>query len=210
MDTTTPVHPLLTEARGSSNEDMAATLRSLAKSITSLAEPKRTAYLEAAAERVEKARTSRPRVEQKVRYLHDGKAMPDSQNKLSSVCYFYGKTADGKKMSTEQFRAYLAEHGKGDLNEPGFTCKLPTGVVITTIAIDAPIPAAPAKPSKPVAKTTTNAAAKKSAPAKSTRKTAAKKSAPKKQTAKQRARTASGGKRDVTPIPKKATARKAS
>lgn len=74
-----------------------------------------------------------------VRFLHDGKPMPDSQNKLSSVAWYHtkGVLSEGSaRMGVPALRQLLADEGVTDpANTAGWTVTLPNGVVISTEAI---------------------------------------------------------------------------
>lgn len=143
----------------------------------------------------------------KCRLYHDGHPMPDSQNSLSSVAYYYTKAIDGDapRVSTDRLIALLAEKGVADPRGSSWDVKLPNGITLSSRVdgdtkavkvIDRPKAA-------PVKKTT----AKKAAPAKAAAKkttSRARRSTP----AKKAPATKKSG-RDVTPRLKE-TARKAS
>lgn len=141
-----------------------------------------------------------------VQFTHDGKAIAASQNKLSSVAWFYTKPLGngGGRMITSQLKALLASKGVDDPFTPGWSVKLDNGITIGAVVFtgsaapkltvvkdrsraalaDGSIAKAVAK--KPAAKKAGRSTVKKAparkAPAKKT--TAAKRPAPKKASAK--------------------------
>jgi len=82
-----------------------------------------------------KARAKRAAVA--VQFFHDGRPLPASQNKLSTVAYDYTKgiKADSPRLTTNELRVLLAERGIDDPNEPGWECMLPNGIVLSTIPL---------------------------------------------------------------------------
>lgn len=144
--------------------------------------------------RAAKTRARKPRADKPartittpgLRWYHDGKPMPDSQNKLSSVAWYYTKGvghADSPRLSSGEFKALLAKSGIAD---PGaeFTLKLSNGITISTMILAATARPVPIEIPAAAPAATTKAARKTPAP-KSPAKTAA---AP--------------AKRQVTPLPK--------
>jgi hypothetical protein len=69
-----------------------------------------------------------------VRFFHDAKPMPDSQNKLSSVAYYHTKAIKGTtpRVSTDDLRAILTKAGVADPEHTEWTHTLPNGVVLST------------------------------------------------------------------------------
>lgn len=145
----------------------------------------------------------------KCRLYHDGHPMPDSQNSLSSVAYYYTKTIDGDapRVSTDRLIALLVEKGVTDPRGTSWDVKLPNGITLSSRVdgdtkavkvIDRPKAAPAAKKSTP---------AKKAAPAKAAAKktTTSRRSTP----AKKAPAAKKTSKRDVTPRLKE-SARKAS
>lgn len=74
-----------------------------------------------------------------VQFVHDGKPMAGSQNKLSSVAWYHtkGVLSEGSpRMSCDQLRNLLVDEGIADpANAAGWTVTLPNGVVLSTVAI---------------------------------------------------------------------------
>lgn len=72
---------------------------------------------------------------QTVRLHHDGKPMPDSQNKLSSVAYYYTKGIKGDgRLTTDAFRALVAKEAKlseAELLTHAWSVKLPNGITVS-------------------------------------------------------------------------------
>lgn len=70
-----------------------------------------------------------------VRLYHDGKPMPDSQNKLSSVAYYHTKdVAKGKpRVGTDDLRAILAKAGIADPEHTAWSHTLANGVVLSSV-----------------------------------------------------------------------------
>jgi hypothetical protein len=142
-----------------------------------------------------KSKSSTPRAPKiDVQYFKDGRAIPASQNKLSSMAYYFSRGLDGDKprIGTAEFVAVIAKATKlepSKVTTSSFDCKLPNGIVIAARVKgdDTPV-AVPEKAERAPRKA---AAAKKSTAAK---KAPAKKATPAKRAAKQ-----------VTPIPKKST-----
>lgn len=68
-----------------------------------------------------------------VRLAHNGKPMPDSQNKLSSVAYYHTKDVEpGKpRVSTDALRAILAKAGIADPEHSAWSHELANGVVLS-------------------------------------------------------------------------------
>jgi hypothetical protein len=98
-----------------------------------------------------------PKIE--IRYAHDGRLMPDSQNRFSSVAYYFTKgISTGKaRLTTEEFRALVVKL-KGD-PAGAFDVTLPNGIRIEALL--------PGQKSKGVAKApaaTVTAKASKAAP----------------------------------------------
>lgn len=134
-----------------------------------------------------------------IRFTHDGKLVAASQNKLSSVAWFYTKPlgAGGGRMKVKELLDLLKKLGVADPNSAGWSVELPNGVTLGAVK-DGETPKAIDKPkaAKPTAKavldtdrkrsgnTTKKSTATKAAPAKA-------KPTPKKQTAKARAASTS-------------------
>lgn len=74
---------------------------------------------------------------QTVRLFHDSKPMPDSQNKLSSVAYYYTKGIGGEKVAritTDALRTLVAKESGvavDDLATTAWSVKLPNGVKLS-------------------------------------------------------------------------------
>lgn len=76
-----------------------------------------------------------------VRFFHDGKPMPDSQNKLASVAYQFTKGiggADVKRIGTADLVALLAKAGITDPAGSAWEHTLPNGVKIEARVVEAP------------------------------------------------------------------------
>lgn len=74
-----------------------------------------------------------PRAEQTVRLFHDGKPMPDSQNKLSSVAYYYTKGIGGddvERIGVGELRDLLAKAGVSEPTTTAWEVTLPNGVTL--------------------------------------------------------------------------------
>lgn len=97
------------------------------------------------ADRVAAPKASRVRRDVQVRFVRDGKPMPDSQNKLSSVAYYHTKgigspesqgNDDVKRCTTDTLRAILARHG---ITDPETTTwgpvTLTNGVKLSAVAL---------------------------------------------------------------------------
>lgn len=68
-----------------------------------------------------------------IRYYHDDKPMPDSQNKMSSVAYYFTKgLEDGKaRLGTKDFVTLLNTVGVQDVSAVPWTVTLANGVVVS-------------------------------------------------------------------------------
>lgn len=138
--------------------------------------PRKTTAKKAPAKRVTAAKAAAPikatsgrRNPDGVRLYHDGKAMPDSQNKLSSVAYYYTKGID-KKADRIGVGALvkLLEKSGADLASGKWSVKLPNGVVLSAqpgrmvgkAEKAATAPAAKTTAAKPTKVTAAKAAAK--------------------------------------------------
>lgn len=157
-----------------------------------------------------KAGTKRAGKANAVQFTHDGKPIAVSQNKLSSVAWFYTKPLGdhGGRMSTSQLKALLASEGVDDPFTPGWSVKLDNGITIGAIVFSGA-----AAPKLTVVKDRSREALADGSIAKAVaKKTVAKKTAkktPVKQTAKQRTRAAAAKKTPAKrPAAKKATAPK--
>lgn len=148
--------------------------------------------------RAAKTRTRKPRADKParaittpgLRWYHDGKPMPDSQNKLSSVAWYYTKGvghADSPRLTSGEFKALLAKAGIADPTAVEFTHVLTNGITISTKILAATARPVPIEIPAPPAATT-----------KATRKAPAPKSPAKTATPTK----ATPAKRQVTPLPK--------
>jgi hypothetical protein len=82
--------------------------------------------------------TAEPAEPVRVRYLHDGQPMPDSQNKLSSVAWYHTRNvvAGQRRIPAGDLAALLAKAGVADPKQPGWSVKLPNGVEISAVVDD--------------------------------------------------------------------------
>lgn len=96
-----------------------------------------------------------------VHFTHDGKLVSATQNKLSSVAWFYTKPlgAGGGRMKVGELKSLLAELGVSDPFVPGWSVALPNGVTLGAVApgstpapVEKPKMAAPKKPAASTAK----------------------------------------------------------
>lgn len=141
-----------------------------------------------------------------IHFTHDGKLVSATQNKLSSVAWFYTKPlgAGGGRLKVGELRELLRTLGVEDPMKPGWSVKLANGITLGSVVAGA-TPAPVEKQAKLAAPEKVAAAKKSTAKktAKSTaaaaRKPAAKKTAPKRP---------SGQKYAEGVTPKKATAKK--
>lgn len=102
-----------------------------------------------------------------VRFTHDGKLVSETQNKLSSVAWFYTKPLGkgGGRMKVNELKALLVELGVKDPNVAGWSVKLPNGVTLGAVkAGETPTPIEKPKADKPKATTAKKATAKATAP----------------------------------------------
>lgn len=93
-----------------------------------------------------------------IQYSHDGKAMPASQNKLSSMAYYFTKGIDGDtaRVSTERFIELLTKGGASDPRSSNFSVNLSNGITISAVVAGTVASAAPkAAPKAPAAKKAT-------------------------------------------------------
>lgn len=81
-----------------------------------------------------RGRAKRP---QSVRFSHDGKPMPDSQNKISSVAYYFTKGIDGDapRISTGALVELLGSLGVTEVETSEWSVTLPNGVVLSAAAL---------------------------------------------------------------------------
>lgn len=139
---------------------------------------------------------------QTIRFFHDGRPMPDSQNSISSLAYYFTRDIEGEapRISTAALVDILTkESGKSDLRSSSWDVTLPNGVALA---------ARVAGDKTPVAKPTAAAkSASASKPVRSAAKTPAKKSTTKTTSTAKRSRPPERllppNKRQVNPIPKK-------
>lgn len=77
-----------------------------------------------------------PRQAQTVDFSHDGKACPPSQNRLSSLAWYYTKGIDGDepRISAAALTALLAKAGIDEPNAKAWTHTLPNGVKLSAKA----------------------------------------------------------------------------
>lgn len=137
-----------------------------------------------------------------VQFWHDGKIVSPTQNKLSSVAWFYTKGigAGGGRLKVGELKALLARDGVADPHKAGWSVKLSNGITIGTVKKGDPVPSVDVKPKMA---TPAKAATAKKSTAKTAKKAlAAKKSTPKKSTAKKGAASAPLSK---PPVPRKST-----
>lgn len=151
-----------------------------------------------------------------VQFWHDGKIVSPTQNKLSSVAWFYTKGigAGGGRLKVGELKALLARDGVADPHKAGWSVKLSNGITIGTVKKGDPVPSVDVKPKivtaakdrsrealadGSIAKAVAKKTAKKAPAAK---KSTAKKAAPKKSTAKKGAASAPLSK---PPVPRKST-----
>lgn len=132
-----------------------------------------------------------------VRFTHDGKLVAASQNKLSSVAWFYTKPlgAGGGRMKVAELLALLKKLGVSDPNAAGWSVKLPNGVTLGCVK-EGETPKPVEKPKAEKVEKATKARASAARASGSAKKSTAKKSpakakvTPKKQTAKAKAKAA--------------------
>lgn len=138
-----------------------------------------------------------------IRFTHDGKLVSATQNKLSSVAWFYTKPLGkgGGRMKVAELKKLLAELGVSDPMTPGWSVKLPNEVTLGAVK-EGETPTPIEKPTQP--KLSTAKATKATKAAKAT----AKKSPAKKSPAKKRAAKKSGG-AATSPLKKPMAPRKA-
>lgn len=136
-----------------------------------------------------------------VRFTHDGVAVSDSMNKLSTLAWFFTKKIGGddvKRLGVSAFRDVLKGLGVSDPEHTTWQVELPNGVTVGAVAPGDQAPPAPVKKAVAAKAPVKKAPAKKATPAKRTpAKTAAKKAPAKKAT------KTTG--RQVTPRPKGST-----
>ncbi len=84
-----------------------------------------------ASTRAKKATTT-PRVAQSVDYFHDGKACPASQNRLSSLAWYYTKGIDGDepRISAAALVILLKKAGVENPTTTAWKVELPNGVTL--------------------------------------------------------------------------------
>lgn len=124
-----------------------------------------------------------------IRFTHDGKLVAASQNKLSSVAWFYTKPlgGGGGRMKVKELLDALKKLGVSDPNVAGWSVTLPNGVTLGAVK-DGETPKPVDKPKAEKAAKATKTTAKKSTATKAPAKA---KPTPKKQTAKAKAASTS-------------------
>lgn len=77
-----------------------------------------------------------------VTFTHDGKPVSATQNKLSSVAWFYtnGLGAGGGRMKVGELKSLLKNQGVDDPHKPDWSLKLPNGITIGCVASGTAIP----------------------------------------------------------------------
>jgi hypothetical protein len=115
-----------------------------------------------------------------IRFTHDGKPVAPSQNKLSSVAWFYTKNLGkgGGRMKVTEFKALLAKLGVADPMAPGWAVKLPNGITVGTVK-EGQKPAPVEKAEKPTTKGRPSVTPRKTTKKSTAKKAPAKKAAPK-------------------------------
>lgn len=141
-----------------------------------------------------------------VTFTHDGKPVSATQNKLSSVAWFYtnGLAAGGGRLKVGELKALLKREGVEDPHKPGWSVKLANGITIGCVAAGATIPEVPKDPKQPKLAT----AAKTPRASKSTAKKPAAKTASVTSIDKARSLRSSGPNATKTPAAKKPAAKK--
>lgn len=78
-----------------------------------------------------------------ITFTHDGKPVSTTQNKLSSVAWFYtnGLGAGGGRLKVGELKALLKGKGVEDPQKPPWSVKLSNGITIGCVASGAAIPA---------------------------------------------------------------------
>jgi hypothetical protein len=106
-----------------------------------------------------------------VTFTHDGKSVSPTQNKLSSVAWFYtnGLGTGGGRLKVGELKALLKREGVDDPHKPGWSVKLSNGITIGCVNAGAEIPAVEKQPklataTKPKASTSKRADSKKLLP----------------------------------------------
>lgn len=160
-------------------------------------------------------RTPREKRDVTVRFFHDGRPMPDSQNKFSSLAWFFTKGVDGdsERVSTEALRSLVVKANEGldgaNVEQAEWSITLSNGITLRAVTKGAKADRLVDKfESEQADRRSKRAAAKRTAKSTTKKATAAKKAATKRSTPAKRASTTAKRSTAKRPAAKKAAASK--